>query len=70
MMLVSKNAFDLMDDDIVEFSTENESLMNKIRLYGEKWFQKSKANFLKFFDDENRTNLIMSRRETQMTKHY
>ena len=70
LMLVSKNEFDLMDDDLAELSSGNESLMNKIGLYDEKWLEKCKAKLLKFFEDEKRTNLIMSRRETQMKKQY
>ena len=32
-------AFDLMGDDIVEVSTENENLKNKIGPYDEKWLE-------------------------------
>ena len=37
MMPVTKEAFDLMGDDIVKLSTENETLKNKIAFYVEKW---------------------------------
>ena len=33
----TKKAFDLMGDDIVELSIENESLKNKIGSYDKKW---------------------------------
>ena len=36
-----KKAFDILDDDIVELSTENESLKNKIDSYDEKWLDES-----------------------------
>ena len=45
-MPASKKSFDLLGDDIVEFSTENESL-KKIVSYDEKWLAQSKANLLK-----------------------
>ena len=34
-----------MCDDIVDLSTKNESLENKIGSYDDKWLQDSKANF-------------------------
>ena len=37
MMRAIKKAFDLMVNDIVELSTENDSLKNKIGSYDEKW---------------------------------
>ena len=66
MMPAIKKAFDLMSDDIVELSTENESLKNKKGSYDEKYLEKSKAKLLKQIDDEKRASLIMSRMEKQM----
>ena len=37
MMPAFKQAFDLLGDDIVDSSTENESLKIKIGSYDEKW---------------------------------
>ena len=65
-----KKAFDLMGDDIAELSTKNETLQNKIGSYDEKWLEESKAKLSKQFDNEKRANLIMSRMEEQMKKHY
>ena len=44
MMLAIKKAFDLMGDDMVELSTEDESLKNKKGSYVEKWLDESKQN--------------------------
>ena len=63
-----KKAFDLMGDDIVDLSTNNESLIIKIGLYDEKWLKESKAKLLKPTDDEERAILIMSRMQKQMKK--
>ena len=46
MMPAIKKAFGLMGDDIVEISTENESLKIKIGSYDEKGVEESKAKFL------------------------
>ena len=69
MMPAIKKAFNLMGDDIVELSVENESLKNQIGQYDEKWLQASKLKLLKEIDDEKRANLIMSRMKKQMNKH-
>ena len=63
-----KKAFILMGDDIVELSTENDALKNKIGSYDEKWLAESKNKMLKQIDDEKRANLIMSRMKKQMEK--
>ena len=68
MMPANKKAFNLMGDDIVELSVENESLKNQIGDYDEKWLQESKAKLLKDINDEKRANLIMSRMKKQMDK--
>ena len=63
-----KKAFNLMSDDIIELSTENDALKNKLGDYDEKWLEESKAKLLKDIDDEKRANLIMSRMKKQMNK--
>ena len=68
MMPVIKKAFNLLGDDIVELSTENDALKNKIGRYDEKWLEESKNKMLKQIDDEKRANLIMSRMKKQMEK--
>ena len=69
MMPAIKKAFNLLGDDIVELSTENDALKSKIGSYDEKWLEESKAKLLKQIDDEKRANLIMSRMKKQMEKH-
>ena len=64
-----KKAFNLLGDDIVELSTENDALKNKIGSYDERWLEESKLKLLKEIDDEKRANLIMSRMKKQMNKH-
>ena len=68
MMPAIKKAFNLLGDDIVELSTENDALKNKIGSYDEKWLEESKAKLLKQIDDEKRANLIMSRMKKQLNK--
>ena len=68
MMPAIKKAFNLLGDDIVELSTENDALKNKIGSYDEKWLEESKARLLQENDDEKRANLIMSRMKKQMNK--
>ena len=68
MMPAIKKAFNLLGDDIVDLSTENDALKNKIGDYDEKWLQESKEKLLKDIDDEKRANLIMSRMKKQMNK--
>ena len=63
-----KKAFTLLGDDIVELSTENDALKNKIGSYDEKWLEEFKNKILKQIDDEKRANLIMSRMKKQMEK--
>ena len=57
-----------MGDDIVELSSENDALKNKIGSCDEKWLEESKAKLIKQFDDEKRANLILSRMKKQMNK--
>ena len=68
MMPAIKEAFTLMGNDIVDLSTENDALKEKIGDYDEKWIQESKEKLLKDIDDEKRANLIMSRMKKQMNK--
>ena len=68
MMPAIKEAFTLMGNDIVDLSTENDALKEKIGDYDEKWLQESKEKLLKDIDDEKRANLIMSRMKKQMNK--
>ena len=68
MMPAIKKAFNLLGDDIVDLSTENDALKNKIGDYDEKWLQESEAKLLKDIDDKKRANLIMSRMKKQMDK--
>ena len=68
MMPAIKKTFNLLCDDIVELSTENDALKNKIGSYDEKWLEESTARLLQQIDDEKRANLIMSRMKKQMNK--
>ena len=68
MMPAIKEAFNLMGNDIVELSTENNTLKNQIGNYDEKWLEESKAKLLKDIDDEKKGNIIMSRMKKQMNK--
>ena len=68
MMPAIKKAFDLLGDDIVKLSTENDALKSKIGSYDEKWLEESKNKLLNQIDGEKRANLIMSRMKKQMNK--
>ena len=68
MILLLKKTFDLKDDDIVELSTENESLKDKLGSHNEKRLEESEAKLLKQIGDEKKASLIMSRMEKQMKK--
>ena len=63
MMPAIKKAFNVLGDDIIELSTENQ-----IGEYDQKWLEESKAKLLKDINDEKRANLIMSRMKKQMNK--
>ena len=69
MMPAIKKTFNLLGDDIVDLSTENDALKNKIGSYDEKWLEESKNKMLKQIDDEKSANLIMTRMKKQMEKH-
>ena len=68
MMPAIKKAFNLLGDDIVELSTENDALKSQIGDYDEKWLQESKDKLLKQIDDKKRADLIMFRMKKQMNK--
>ena len=68
MMPAIKKAFNLLADDIIDLSTENDALKHKISNYDEKWPEESKAKLLKDIDDKKRADLIMSRMKKQMEK--
>ena len=69
MMPAIKEAFTSMGNDIVDLSTQNDALKEKIGDYDEKWLQESKEKLLKDIDDKKRADLIMSRMKKQMEKH-
>ena len=60
MKPANKKAFNLMGDDMIELSTENDALKDKTSSYDEKWLEESKTKLLKQIYDEKRENLIMS----------
>ena len=68
MMPAIKKAFNVLGDDIIEFSTENDVLKNQIGEYDDKWLQESKAKLLKDIDDKKRADLVMFRKKKQMNK--
>ena len=68
MMPAIKKAFNVLGDDIIELSTENDVLKNQIGQYDQKWLEESKRKLLKDIDDEKRAHLIMSRMKKQMNK--
>ena len=70
MMPTIKKAFNVLGDDIIELSVENDALKNQIGDYDQKWLEESKAKLLKDIDDEKRANLIMSRLKKQMNNKY
>ena len=68
MMPDIKKAFNVLGDDIIELSTENDVLKNQIGEYDQKWLEESKAKLLKDINDEKRAILIMSGMKKQMNK--
>ena len=68
MMPAIKKAFNVLGDDIIELSVENDALKNQIGDYDQKWLEESKANLLKDINDEKIANLTMSRMKKQMNK--
>ena len=68
MMPAIKKAFNVLGDDIIDLSTENDVLKNQIGEYDQQLLEKSKAKLLKDINDEKRADLIMSRMKKQMNK--
>ena len=68
MMPAIKKALNLLGDDLIELSTENDVLKNQIGEYDQKWLEESKRKLLKDINDEKRANLIMSRMKKQMNE--
>ena len=69
MMPAIEKDFDLMGDDIVELSTENKTLKNKIGSHDHQWLEESEAKLLKQIDMEEKANLLMSRMKKQREEH-
>ena len=68
MLPAFKNAFDLMVDDLVDLSSEKESLKYEIGSYNGKWLEESKARLLKQIDAKEQANLFMSTMPQQIKK--
>ena len=68
MMPAIKKAFNVLGDDIIELSVENDALKNQIGNYDEKWLEESKAKLLKDINDEKRAKIIMARMKKQTNK--
>ena len=68
MLPAFKNAFDLMVDDLVDLSSEKESLNYEIGSYNGKWLEESKARLLKQTDAKEKANLFMSTMPQQIKK--
>ena len=69
MMPAIKKAFNLLGDDIIDLSVENDALKNQIGEYDQKWLEESKARLLKDIADKKTADLIMSRMKKQMNKN-
>ena len=69
MMPAIKKAFNVLGDDNIELSVENDALKNQIGDYDQKWLEDSKAKLLKDINDEKKANLIMTRMKKQMNKN-
>ena len=63
MMPAIERAFDLLGDEIVELSTENDASKYKIGSYDKKWFEESKLKLLKQIDDEKKSKFIHVEKE-------
>ena len=68
MMPAIKKTFNVLGDDIIELSVENDALKNQIDDYDQKWLEESKAKLLKDINDEKRANVVMFRMKKQMNK--
>ena len=65
IMLAIEKVFHLMTDDIIELSTEVESLKNKTGSYDGKCLGESITKLLKQIDDVKRADLIISRMQSR-----
>ena len=70
MMLPIKTSFDLLGDDTVQLSTENESLKIKVGSYDENWSEDFNAKLLNHFNDKKKAGLRMLGMDKQEKKHY
>ena len=70
MMPANERALDLMGNDIVDLTIENESLKNEIFSYDDEGLKESRTKLSNQFDDEKRASLFMSGTEKQMKKYY
>ena len=52
MMPAIEKAFNLLGDDIIQLSVENDALKNQIGDYDQKWLEESKAKLLKDINDK------------------
>ena len=68
MMPAIKKAFNVLGDDIIELSVENDALKNQVGDYDQKWLEESKEKLLQDINDEKRANLITIRMKKQMNK--
>ena len=68
MMPAIKKAFNVLGDEKIELTVENDTLKNQIGDYNPKWLDESKAKLLKDINAEKRANIIMARMKKQMNK--
>ena len=68
LMPATRKAFNVLGDDKIELSVENDALKNQKGNNDQKWLEESKAKLLKDIIDEKRANIIMSRMKKQMNK--
>ena len=68
LILVIKKVFDIMVDDIVELSTENQSSKNEVGSHDKKAFEETKARLSEQFDDDQRGKKYTSRMEFSTQK--
>ena len=61
MMPGIKKDFSFLGDDIIELSTENDALKNKMGSCDGEWSEEAKNKMLKQIDDEKKANLFMIR---------
>ena len=69
MMPAIRKAFDLLDDDIIELSTENDALKDRKVSYDEKCLEECKLKLLKQIDDGKRAFINLSMLKTQINQN-